>query len=475
MVGVPHAERMSALDAGFLVAETTSTPMHIGVLMVLERRPFTDESGRVRLDALRQHVADRLPLVPRMRQVVREVPLSLGRPVWIDDHDFEIEHHIRLLELPAPGDHESLIALTEELAMTTLDRARPLWEWWLIDGLDDSGVEGGRLGAFVKVHHCLVDGVGGIELLFSFTDEAGAPPSVDASWIPRSGPSGIRLVASTAVEGLRTPLRTVGTIGDLARSGRHGLARVTGAVGTLAGMLRPSTFTPSLSLNRRVGHHRHLRTISFDLDELKRIGSARHTKVNDVILTIVCGGLRALLVARGEPLTGQHVQVLVPENVRRDPGTRSLGNRITGFFVSLPVDHEDPDAMLREIRAATRRERRDHTDAKTADLLQVADLAPYALVQRLGPLINSQPWANTLVTNVPGPPAAMHIAGARVLWLAPLVPLAGNMSLAVAVLSYGNDVNVTLNVCRDACPDVDVMVDGMRATATDLADRVLSR
>lgn len=480
MTGTVHAERLTALDTGFLVAETPRTPMHIGALVTLEKAPFADGDGRVRLDVVRRHVAERLSLVPRLRQVLRDVPLSLGRPVWVDDPDFEIEHHVRLLELPAPGDDSSLLRLTEELAMSLLDRTRPLWEWWVIDGLDDDGVPGGRLAMMVKMHHCVVDGVGGVEMLGAFTDLADVT-SIDASdgagepsWTPRPAPSSVRLLASSTVDGFREPWFVLGAARDVVRAGRRGLGRAAGSAAMLAGMARPSALAPSLSLNRPVGHHRNLRTITLDLAAMKAVAHDHHTHLNDVVLTVVTGGLRALLVSRGEPLARQRVQAIVPENIRND-GHGPAGNRITGFFAALPVDMAEPLDVLREITAVTRRERRDHADRKVADLLASADHVPYPLVRSIATLINVQPWVNTLVTNVPGPREPLSMSGARIVSIAPLVPLSGNLTIGIAALSYGDTLTLTVNTCRDACPDVDVMVDGVRATSAALRDVRVSR
>jgi diacylglycerol O-acyltransferase / wax synthase len=491
---VSHAERLTALDAGFLIAETATTPMHIGALMTIERAPFVDGSGKVQLDRIRGHVMDRIHLVPRMRQVLRDVPFSAGRPVWVDDPDFEIEHHVRLLEVPAPGDDAALVALTEELSMTLLDRTRPLWEWWVIDGLDDNGVEGGRLALFEKMHHCIVDGVGGVEILAAFTDLApdtvnssdttpAAPvaprrPIVTEPWTARPAPSGARLLAAAAVENVREPWQIGRVALHVAGTGVRGVKRVTGSVATLAGMVRPSARAPSLSLNRRVGRHRRLRSLTLDLDEIREVAHAHQTKVNDVVLSIAAGGFRALLVHRGEPVTGQVIHALVPENIRPrldDPSPQASGNHITGFFIPLPVDRTDAEDIVHNITAASRRERRDHADDKAADLLSAADHAPYALVRNLGSLINSQPWVNTIVTNVPGPRQMLMLDQARVLSIAPLVPLSGNITIAIAALSYRDDITLTVNACREGCPDLDVMIEGMRATAAELTGPDVSR
>lgn len=447
--------------------------MHIGALVTIEKAPFADPEGRVDLQRFRRYITDRLHLVPRMRQVLREVPFAAGRPVWIDDQEFDIGHHVRLLELPAPGDDGALTSLVEEVSMTPLDRSRPLWEWWVIDGLDDAGVPGGRLALFEKVHHCLVDGVGGVQIFAMFTDVANGLPPATQRWSPRPSPSGARLLATAAVDNVRAPWKMVTSALALARSGQRGIERVTGAADTVLGLVRPSARAPSLSLNRPVGPRRRLATMTLDVSEMKAVAHDHHTKVNDVLLTVTAGGLRALLTRRGEPLTGQQIHAVVPENVRT-PGTNT-GNHISGFFASLPIDLENPTEALHEITAAMNRERRARSSEHAGDLLTAADQAPYALVRSLGPVINAQPWVNTIVTNVPGPTDALTIEGARILTIAPLVPLSGNITLAVAALSYNGVITLTVNACRDACPDLDVMVAGMKETAATLVRGRVSR
>lgn len=236
-------ERLTALDTSFLHAESSRTPMHIAALLWLDGGPLRDADGRVRLDELRTYLASRLHLVPRMRQVVRGVPFGLARPVWVDDVDFDLGHHVRLLELPAPGDRASLLRLTEELMMARLDRSRPLWEWWVIDGLDD-----GRLALVEKVHHCLIDGVSGVQIMGALSDLAEFAPPDEDTWRPAPPPTAAELLGSAVGDALREPWSLVG---DTVRLARH----LTRPLRALGGLPRAE---PGALRSRAVGPRRRL-------------------------------------------------------------------------------------------------------------------------------------------------------------------------------------------------------------------------
>jgi diacylglycerol O-acyltransferase len=462
---VSRGERLSAVDASFLVLESDRTPMHIAAVLTLDKAPFVDAAGRIRLDAIRTYVDERLHLAPRLRQVVREVPLGLHRPVWVDDQDFDLCHHIRLVELASPGGRAALDNLVEELIMTVLDRSRPLWEWWVVDGLDDD-----RIAIVEKLHHALIDGVSGVQLLSALTDLADFAPPADGPWIPGQRPTDAQLIADALGEQVREPWRLTAAAAHLARTGRGGAQRVVETVGALAAAIRPATGAlATVSLNQPVGRRRRLRSIELSLAQVKTIAHAHDTKVNDVVLTVVSGGLRALLQSRGESVAGHTLHALVPENVRRADEHLALGNRVTGFFAPLPVYEADAVRSLECIRASMRHKHQAHEDETAGGLLGTVDHAPYALLRVLGPAVHAQPWVNTVVTNIPGPREDLTMMGARICSITPVVPLARNLTIGVAVLSYGDVLSIALNACRDACPDLEVMVDGMLSTLDELS------
>jgi WS/DGAT/MGAT family acyltransferase len=462
-------QRLSAVDSSFLVLESDRTPMHIAAVLTLDKAPFVDAAGRVRLDDIRTYVDERLHLAPRLRQVVREVPLGLHRPVWVDDQDFDLGHHIRLVELPSPGGRVALDNLVEELIMTLLDRSRPLWEWWVVDGLD-----GDRIAIVEKLHHALIDGVSGVQLLSALTDLADFAPAAEGPWVPGPRPTDAQLVADAIGEQISEPWRLTTAAAHLVRTGRDGARRVTDTVGALVAALRPAGAVASVSLNQPVGRRRRLRSIELSLAEVKAIAHHHDTKVNDVVLTVVSGGVRALLRSRGESVNGHTLHALVPENVRRADEHLALGNRVTGFFAPLPVFEADAVRSLECIRESMRHKHETHEDDTAGGLLGTADHAPYALLRALGPAVHAQPWVNTVVTNIPGPRDQLTMMGATIRSITPVVPLSRNLTIGVAVLSYGDVLSIALNTCRDACPDLDVMIEGMRSTLEELAAATLS-
>lgn len=455
-------DRLTALDTSFLLIESPRTPMHVAAVLVLDAEPLRDRTGRFRLGDVQNFVSSRLHLAPRMRQVVREVPCSLGRPVWVDDPSFDVADHVRLMELPAPGDDDTLYRLVAQLMMNVLDRSRPLWEWWIIDGLP-----GGRVALLEKMHHCLIDGVSGVQVMAAMTDLGAFAPPAEGPWRPAPAPSGRQLLTDTLAEQALEPWK-IGL--GLLQTVRHheATARLRGALGTIAGALRPAVRAPTTSLNRPVGRHRVLRHLRLPIDELKAIGRAYETKLNDPALTIVAGGLRTLLLHRGEEVAGRTLHALVPENLRQDHEHLTLGNRVTGFFAPLPVHQSDPVAMLCAIRDEMRAKRAGLEDVHASDLLQASDHLPY-LAARLTPrLIHEQPYVNTVVTNVPGPREELTIMGARIEEMVPIVPLGGNLTIGVALLSYRDAITFGVNADAECCPDIDVMLTGMRQTFDEL-------
>lgn len=464
-------DRLSALDTSFLLIESPRTPMHVAAVLVLDAEPLRDDAGRLRLGDVHEFVSSRLHLVPKMRKVVREVPLSLGRPVWVDDPSFDVANHVRLLELPAPGDDATLYQVVAQLMMDVLDRSRPLWEWWIIDGLPD-----GRVALLEKMHHCLIDGVSGVQVMAAMTDLGAFAPPADGPWQPAPAPSAVQLLTDTLAEQALEPWKIGQGLLDAAR--HHDTSkRLRGALGTVAGALRPGVRAPSTSLNRPVGRRRVLRHLRLPIDDLKAIGRAYDTKLNDPALTIVAGGLRTLLLHRGEDVTGRTLHALVPENLRQDHEHLTLGNRVSGFFAPLPVHEPDPVAALCAIRDEMRAKRQGHEDLHAADLLQASDHLPYWVAQLTPRLIHEQPYVNTVVTNVPGPRDELTIMGARIEEMVPIVPLGGNLTIGVALLSYRDTITFGVHADADCCGDIDVMLTGMRQTFDELlaASRSVSR
>jgi len=461
--------RLSAQDASFLHAESPETPMHVGSLAVLEGAPLFDDTGRLRIDEFRDHVASRLHLVPLFRKKLMEVPFGQGRPVWVDDPSFDIGYHVRLTALPAPGNEEQLKLLCGRLQGQVLDRSKPLWELWVVEGL-----EGGRVGLIQKTHHALVDGISGVDVatvLLDFTPEPASYPS--EPWVPASAPNPIQLLIESLRERATEPTEIVRTVRAALRGPRQVMARATELATSFSTMLRTDAVAPKTSLNQKVGQHRRFEGVRTSLEEIKATKNTLGGTVNDVVLAGVTGGLRQLLISRGEDVTGITLKAMVPVSVRDESERMKLGNRVSAMFVPLPVGEDDPLVRLRIIQAATR-ELKERKQAVGAEfLVQMTDYAPQTVLSLAARIAHRQRIANLVITNVPGPQQPLYVMGAEMLEAFPIVPLVGNTSVGIAILSYNGALNLGLTGDRDTSPDLHVLAESIEKSfseARNLAD-----
>src|SRR4051812_4243256 len=454
-----HLDRLSAVDAAFLHQESPTTQMHIGGGIVIEGPPppFVD---------LREHVRSRLPLVPRYRQKLAAPPLGLGRQMWIDDPAFNLDYHLRHTALPRPGGDDELRRLVGRLFAQRLDRTKPLWELWYVEGLT-----GGRMALVSKTHHALVDGISGVDLATVLFDLDPEPPAIEAvdAWQPRPEPSGAQLAA----EGVRNdlgalaglPLRGLGLLGDPERALTD--ARETlGAVGEVvrAG-LDPAPPSP---LNLRIGPHRRFEWVAAALGELKEVKNELGGTVNDVVLAVVAGALRRWYHARGLPVTGVTLRACVPLSVRT-PGERGvLGNRLAQMVCPLPLGEADPVARYREI-STSMAGIKDSRQALGAEVIASAqEFAPPTILAQASRLNFSSRFYNLLVTNVPGPQLPLYVLGRRIESVFPIPFLAGDRALAIAVMSYDGGMGFGLLGDLDALDDLAVVGTGIREALDEL-------
>jgi diacylglycerol O-acyltransferase len=452
-------ERMSTLDAGFFFVEHENVPMHIGSLALFE-------GPAPAYDDLLQLFAAKLPLVPRYRQVVRTTPLQLFRPAWADDEDFEIGYHVRHSAVPPPGSDEQLRNLAARIFAQRLDRARPLWEVWFLEG-----IEGGRWAIISKVHHCMVDGIGGTDLMtvmFDLTPDAVRP--VPAAWEPEPGPAVLSQLAGGMQDAVTWPLRALtavpaflgerlGSAADLRDFGRG-----------LTGSARRLTAPSARSLNGPIGPHRRWAWTTASLSEVKQVRYARGGTVNDVLLAAITRGFRDLLDARGELADGLVVRSLVPISVRGQNEQGLITNRVSAVLANLPVGEPDP---LR--RLALLREQMD--DLKNTDQAVGAQLltemlgfaAPtlLALGSRAAFRI-PQPLVQTVTTNVPGPRFPLYILGRRMEGAYPYVPIGDNLRISIAIFSYLDRISFGVTADYSSVPDIDILAEGISRGLAEL-------
>ena len=447
-------DSMSALDATFLYIENECNHMHIAVVAIFEGPP-------PRGDEIEEMIGSKLHLVPRYRQKVRFVPFDLGRPAWIDDPHFNLHDHVRHSALPSPGSDEQLRTLVGRVMSQKLDRAKPLWEIWVVEGL-----EGDRWAMLSKTHHCMIDGVSGSDLLSVLMDEAPEaehPPSPPWTAAPR--PSGRALLTDSIVDGLRQPVEGLKILGKALRApGRllHDLSDLTEGLSTFR---RLGETELESSLNGPIGPHRRWRWARTTIAEIKKIRATHGGTVNDVVLSAIALGFRALLLSRHEPVADRHVRSLVPVSLRHEDEHGHFDNRVSAIFADLPVGIEDPHQCLGAVREQMAELKAHHRPATAETLSSLSDLTPPALLALGARLFAGleQHAVQTVTTNVPGPRQTLYAAGRRMLTAYPYVPLAGSVQIGVAIFSYAGDLNFGITGDYESAPDLDILAAGIEA------------
>ena len=460
-------ERLSSLDSGFLALETPTTPMHMGSVTYLEPDRLRDRHGRIRLGELRRLVDDRLSVAPHFRQRPVAAPLGLGRPVWVDDPDFDVANHVNELVLPPPGSEHQLLELCAHLMMRTLERSRPLWELWVVDGYAD-----GYVVLVEKVHHVMMDGVSGVDVVMLLTDPTPRIERLAERERVARNPAAPVLAAAGLLDELGVPLAILGApvraAGLLADTLRHPsraveIGREIETLGRgVMSLARSTTVAPRTQLNEPVGSHRVYEHAEVPLTEMRRIAKAFDCTVNDVALAAVTSGVRRLLLDREEE-PGTRFQVAVPVSTRPAGEHLTLGNKVALFLVPLPVGMSNELAQLEAVRQLTRELKGIGQASAIAAVVGAANRWPTPVVDLIAHLTHHQPFANAVVTNVPGPPARRYLLGARIKRLAPIVPLAGNLDVSIALFSYDEEISFGCFADAERCPDLHVLVDGIRA------------
>jgi len=450
---------MSSLDASFLYIENEFNHMHIAVIAIFEGPP---PEG----DEIEEMVSSKLGLVPRYRQKVRFVPFDIGRPVWSDDHHFDIRYHVRHTALPAPGTDAQLCTLVGRVMSQKLDRAKPLWEIWVVEGLEE-----GRWAILSKTHHCMVDGVSGSDLLSVLLDtEPGAEHPPSEPWEPERRPSSLALLSDSVVGGIKKPsegiqnLRKI--IGTPARALRE-LADLTDGLSTFRSFGKSELES---TLNGPIGPHRRWRWVSTSIAEIKKIRSVHGGTVNDVVLSAITQGFRTLMLARGEPVDGFSVRTLVPVSVRREDEHDVFNNRVSAMFADLPMEIADPVERLAAIREEMGN-LKEHHQAEAAEALNsLSGFTPPAILALGARLFAGleQHAVQTVTTNVPGPTQTLYAAHRRMLAAYPYVPLAGSVRIGIAIFSYAGQISFGVTGDYESVSDIEVLTSGIEEGISDL-------
>ncbi len=454
-------DRLSPLDVSFLYMEESTTAMHVGSVAIFQAGPHGfDHDQLVRL------ITERIAFVPRFRQRVRWVPGHLANPVWVDDEAFDVSFHVRRSALPRPGTDEQLRELVARVMSRRLDRGRPLWEMYLIEGLS-----GDRFAILSKTHHAMVDGIAAVDIGQVILDTTEEPrPSPPAAWQPAREPSDLELVAGALVEAVRRPTGVIDTaragLADLRVSANRVLGAATGLLAVARIAARPAPDSP---LNAAIGEQRRFATCHMRLVDLKQIRARHGGTVNDVLLAVTAGALRAWLLGRGARVTpNSTVRAMVPVSIRGGDQAGGPGNRVASYLVELPVGESNPVVRLHQVSYAMRAHKETGQAVGAQALVGIAGFAPPTL-HSLGARVASglsRRLFNLVVTNVPGPQFPLYAAGSRMLAAYPVVPLARGQALSIGATSYDGGVFLGLYADRDVMPDVEVL-SGLLVDAVD--------
>ena len=442
-------ERLTAADTVFLRIETPHEPQHVGSLSVIEGGPLRDDEGRIRFDELRDHVERRVHRVPRLRQRVMEVPYNQARPVWVDDEHFDIGYHVRLTALPRPGDDDQLAELMGRLQSLALDRARPLWEMWFVDGLADDHV-----GMILKIHHALGDGIANVDLALALIDLEPDPPADEPSpeWTPQPAPLPNDLLVDAVREQMARPAQLARSMLDTLRDPRPAIESVTNVGRTVASFLAKP---PPAPWNVPVSPHRRWVTASVPLKGVRAVRKRHTVSINDVVLAACSGALRTFLLEHGDTdIEHRVIKAMVPVSLRgQEQHGETLGNLVSLIIVELPVDEPDPVVRLERIHTIT-------SELKGSGLIdgahRILDLAD-AITPLAGPLtryVSRTIPMNLVITNIPGPPVPLYLRGARFLRVFPYVEVIDNEGLTIAVVSYDDQLHFGITSDRDVMPDL---------------------
>jgi WS/DGAT/MGAT family acyltransferase len=463
-----NPDRLSGLDASFLALERGGSHMHVGSVLVFEGEAPPYDQVVAKLE-------DRLHLVPRYRQKLAFVPFDAGRPVWVDDPHFNVGYHVRHTALPEPAGEAELRRLAGRIFSQRLDRSKPLWEIFLVDGVQVEGSDEPHFALVCKTHHCLVDGVSGVDITTVLFDLEPDPPRVeggpDRRWFPRPEPSAAARLADALSERAAAPVDAAraagGVLSNPAAAAEQAAAALGGAASILAAGMGSAPPSP---INAPIGPHRRFTWVSEDLARFKAIKSALGGTVNDVILTVVAGALRRYYLDHGHRTDEVTLKAMVPVSVRAEAERGALGNKVSTMYAPLPVGERDPVERFRIVHSAMADLKESGQVVGAEVLTRLTDFAPPTILAQASRLQRRQRLYNLTVTNVPGPQFPLYMLGRRLRALHPQVPLTANTGLGIAIMSYDGGVFFGLLGDFDMLPDLEGVAEGVAASVEELAE-----
>jgi WS/DGAT/MGAT family acyltransferase len=452
-------DRLTSIDASFLANETSNAHMHVGAILIFEGPPplYND---------FLEHVRSRLHLVPRFRQKLAFPPIETGRPFWVDDPHFHLAYHVRHSALPAPGSEEQLRNIAGRLFSQALDRSKPLWELWLVQGLERN-----RFAIMTKTHHALVDGVAGVDIATVLFDVKPVPDPIepDRDWVAHPSPSSAELAARGLAELSESPFKLARRAVRAASHPTRTARKVVEAGEALAevgwNFTNPA---PDVPINIEIGSHRRFAWARAELGDFKRIKDALGGTVNDVVLTVVSGALRSWLRSRGIKTEGLELRALVPVSIRAEDEHGQLGNRIAAMRGPLPVYIEDPVKRLDAVRHAMNGLKESKQALGAEVISRFNDFAPPTLLAQASRINFSTRLFNLIVTNVPGPQIPLYVVGRELQDVFPVAFLPENHALAIAIMSYNGGIDFGLLGDYDGMEDIDMLATGLSEALGDL-------
>ena len=457
-------DRLSAEDNAFLLAEGPTTPMHVSAIEIFDAGPLRRDDGGIDADAIRDAYASLLHRVPRYRQKLDWIPFA-GRAVWVDDPHFNLDYHVRHVCLPRPGGLAELRRVASRVMEHHLDRGKPLWEIWIIEGLEHD-----RFAIVAKTHHCMIDGASGVELAqILLSPDPKVRLQAPRRYVPRRRPTRLELMRDETLRLASLPLRTASSLRALRRESedlRGALATRLGALRELAGVaMRRTSETP---LNGRLSPHRRFDWLTLSLGDVRAIRKALGCTVNDVVLTTVTGALRTFLRSRQARPEELRFRVSAPVSTRREAEREVPGNRVSSWIVELPIRQKDRRKQLAAIHAETQRLKDSQNALGIEMLMNAAEWAPSGIVS-LGARLASGP-INAIVTNVPGPQFPLYMLGCRMRAMIPQAPLLENLGLCIALLSYDGQIHWGFTADYELVPDLSLFVEAVARSFEELAE-----
>jgi diacylglycerol O-acyltransferase / wax synthase len=457
---VANPDRLTGLDASFLALEKGGAHMHVGSVLVFDGEAPSYEDFAAMIES-------RLHQVPRYRQKLAFPPLAQARPVWVDDPHFNIGYHVRHTALPAPAGDEQLRKLAGRVFSQQLDRAKPLWEIWLVNRVNED-----QFALVCKTHHALVDGISGVDIMTVLFDLEPEPPPREAgpAWYPRPEPGGAKLIGDALTEFAGAPLDAAKAAAGAIAGPRQAGAAAARTLSGLASMAAAGIGgAPTSPLNTRIGPHRRFAWVDSDLAQFKAIKGAAGGTVNDVVLAVVTGALRDHLLRRGRDPSGMELKAMVPVSIRADEERGALGNRVAAIYAPLPVGLADPLERFETIHTALADLKQSGQAVGAERLTQLAGFAVPTVLNQAARLQSRQRFFNLTVTNVPGPQFPLYLMGRRLHAFYPKVPLVLNTALGIAIMSYDGKLFFGLLGDYDEMADIDDFAADLRAAIAELA------